>query len=289
MRQANRFSGAGAPYAGLTTLRRGRVDWTGVVRTAPDQLDAPLRWRRGSRVFVNSMSDLFHESLSNEDIAAVFAVMCACPKHTFQVLTKRPRRMRDWFRWLEEDPIEHLYQARKVDWHWPDEEPAWPLSNVHVGVSVENQEQLERRVHYLATIDAAVKFVSAEPLLERVDFAGQLHSVDWMIVGGESGAGARPFDITWAREIAQECKAANVPCFIKQLGRYPLAREAGTNGKRRAHRGEADKPRGEWPRGTQFGNPTGDESLNGRVALLDDPKGGRIAEWPRDLRVRQYP
>jgi hypothetical protein len=98
MGQAHRFSGKGQPYEGLTTIRNGKVDWTGVARFIPEMLGAPLKWRKPKRIFVNSMSDLFHPSLSNEEIAAVFGVMAACPQHTFQMLTKQPKRAAEWFK-----------------------------------------------------------------------------------------------------------------------------------------------------------------------------------------------
>src|SRR5690606_10694943 len=96
MGQAHRFSGPDKPYEGLTTIRRGKVDWAGHARLVPEMLAAPLKWRKPQRIFVNSMSDLFHESLSNEDIDRVFAIMARCPQHTFQVLTKRPKRMQEY-------------------------------------------------------------------------------------------------------------------------------------------------------------------------------------------------
>jgi hypothetical protein len=160
MGQAHRFAGKGQPYEGLTTIRNGKVDWTGIARFIPEQLGAPLKWRKPARIFVNSMSDLFHPSLSNEEIAAVFGVMAACPQHTFQVLTKQPKRAAEWFigggSAMRERAERRCHsEAAKVTGraipHPPD--CTWPLANVHLGVSAENQETYNARV---PTLDARV-------------------------------------------------------------------------------------------------------------------------------------
>src|SRR5690606_22560010 len=143
MRQAHRFSGNCQPYEGLTTIRRGKVDWTGSVRFVPEMLEVPLQ-RKPTTWFVNSMSDLFHESLTNEQIASAFGGMAATPQHTYQILTKRPKRMREWFGWLD---------GRR------------PLHNVWLGVSCEDQARADERIPHLLSTPAAVRFVSAEPLL----------------------------------------------------------------------------------------------------------------------------
>lgn len=186
MRQAHRFNheaqdgarrGLGA-YDGLTTIRRGKVDWSGRVRLVPEMLGAPLRWRKPRRVFVNSMSDLFHESLSDEQIAAVFGAMACCSRHTFQVLTKRAKRMREWIGWADghRDTIHHAFsvatgRAGMRPWDWP-------LPNVWLGVSAEDQQRADERIPDLLATPAAVRFVSAEPLLGPIDLSRWLGGID---------------------------------------------------------------------------------------------------------------
>jgi len=173
----------------------------------PERLEQPLDWRQPRLIFVNSMSDLFHEGIPSPFIRKVFNVMKKAHWHTFQVLTKRSQRM------LELAP--HL--------RWPD--------NVWMGVSVENQRWAHRIVD-LRKVPAKVRFLSCEPLLGplRLD----LHGIDWVIVGGESGARARPIDPQWVRQIREQCQAAGVPFFFKQWGAF---NEAGVRvGKGRAGR-----------------------------------------------------
>jgi protein gp37 len=176
------------------------------VRTHADRLDAPLRWRKPRRVFVNSMSDLFHDAVPDEFIGRVFAVMGRAPQHTFQILTKRPERMQ-----------------RFCDWNRRTGNP--PLRNVWLGVSCEDQETADERVPLLLQVPAAVRFLSCEPLLGPIDLRlrmePQVHhapnQVDWVIVGGESGRGFRPMDLDWARSLREQCAAASVPFFFKQV------------------------------------------------------------------------
>jgi len=176
-RVAARFSGPGQPYEDLADRERKGSKWTGVVRLIPAHLADPLRWRRPRRIFVNSMSDLFHESLTNEEIAAVFGVMAAAPQHTFQVLTKRARRMREWFEWIGTANLDWLrtYAQRALDptftKRYVDRGTTWPLPNVWIGVSVENQEAADERIPDLVRTPAAVRFLSCEPLLGPVVIA----------------------------------------------------------------------------------------------------------------------
>lgn len=158
----------------------------------PDLLDLPKRWREPRMVFVNSMSDLFHEQVPLEFIRRVFDTMQVCPQHTFQILTKRSTRLRDLAGQL-----------------------GWP-TNVWVGVSVEDARALNRVVD-LKTVPAAIRFLSCEPLLGPLDGL-VLDGIDWVIVGGESGAGARPMKIEWIRSIFRQCRKAKVPFFFKQWG-----------------------------------------------------------------------
>ena len=192
----------------------GELDWTGEVRLNEDMLDRPLHWKRPRRIFVNSLSDLFHPGLSDEAIARVFAVMALAPQHTFQVLTKRPQRMAEWFGdpfWLVR-VIEHaeemwgrLSSSAKFaagGW-WAD--GAWPLPNVWLGTSIESDRYAFRADHLRRT-PAAVRFVSAEPLLGPLPSLN-LDGIDWLIVGGESGPAARPMHPDWVRDLRDRCHA----------------------------------------------------------------------------------
>lgn len=253
IRQAHRQNHPGGAYEGLTKIRT-RMDWSGVVRLVPEKLDEPLKWRKPRRVFVNSMSDLFHESLPFLDIDDVFETMAEADRHTYQVLTKRPERMLEFCQW------------RNQRWGRP------PLANVWLGISVEDQRTADERIPLLLQTPAAVRFVSYEPALGPVDFGPTWMdrdrygancidggaTIDWIIVGGESGPGARPCDVAWIRSVVQQCKAAGVPCFVKQVGSRPVVQHP-----------------------MQVG------------ALVDAPcadrKGGDPSEWPEDLRVREFP
>jgi protein gp37 len=275
-RQAHRFSGEGQPYEGLTALGKHGPRWTGEARFIPEKLGDPLRWKRPQRIFVNSMSDLFHDDVTDDQIAAVFGVMAACPQHTFQILTKRPERM---LRWLEQE-LSPMHCAGKADEllfgsphagklyaHFDDEmgetDLEFPLPNVHLGVSCENQETANERVDLLLRCPAAVRWVSMEPLLEEtvifsldgpVDVpSGERSPLDWIVVGGESGPGARPCDVEWIRSIVRQCAESGTACFVKQLGAVWSM----------AQRGDAHDSR--------------------------DRAGGDPSEWPESLRVRQFP
>lgn len=273
-------------YAGLIKRTSHGPAWTGEVRLVPQLLDAPLRWRNPQRIFVNSMSDLFHEKVPDETIDRVFAIMAMAPQHTFQALTKRPDRM---LRYLGRS-------GRRLavnDAMWPSGSPfneiRWPLPNVWLGVSVEDQAAADERIPLLLEAPAAVRFVSYEPALGPVEFAPHLtckgcgtryrkslrpgaidccpdgsDMLDWLIVGGESGQGARPCDVAWIRSAVEQCREASVPVFVKQMGANVTLSsdevERMTGARTVPHRWE-----------------------------LRDRKGGDPAEWPEDLRVRQFP
>jgi protein gp37 len=162
----------------------------------PDRLRQPLEWKRPRLIFVNSMSDLFHEDVPEEYVRQIFDVMADAHWHTFQVLTKRAERL--------EELADRL---------------PWP-SNVWMGVSVENQ-RWTARIDHLRRVPAAVRFLSCEPLLGPLDL--DLEGIDWVIVGGESGHGARPMQLEWARAIRQRCESAGVPFFFKQWGAFDEA------------------------------------------------------------------
>lgn len=259
----------------------GEAKFTGEVRFNREWLTQPLKWARPRTIFVCAHGDLFHESVPDAWIDEVFAVMALCPQHTFQVLTKRPERMLAYLTRGGEDGNvvrNHLawVAVPKVmdQWHpaWIGEGPAgphrsraiasfttWPLPNVWLGVSVEDQAAADARLRHLVVTPAAVRFASVEPLLGPIDLNPWLYIVtvdedevllqpevpgepllelpyndpattpddeistyrlDWVIVGGESGAGARPMHPGWARSVRDQCADADVPFFFKQWGEH---------------------------------------------------------------------
>ena len=268
----------------------------------PDALTEPLRWKKPRKVFVNSMSDLFHARVPRVFLARVFAVMAATPQHTYQILTKRPERAA---RILGDlctcgngcIPGTHFRSA--MEWaatsHSPTYVPGlehgiyhrsgWPLPNVWIGTSVENQKYADLRIPSLLQTPAAVRFLSCEPLLGPVDLsrlplpsrertdivydalrqqygvpglwhAATASTIDWVIVGGESGPGARPMDPGWVSDLVGQCQDAGTAVFVKQLGSV-WARDHHTGGK--------------------------------SVSAHGDTKGGNPDHWPTHLRVREYP
>lgn len=357
---AERFvhRGLAPQHRGLTIAGDGGKGprWTGDVRLVEERLGEPLCWKKPARVFVNSLSDLFHESVAFETIAAILGVMAAAPHLTFQVLTKRPERAREFFAWVVESAAEmhacigappqgvdersgfcamfvddQPICATREQWRAAASAP-WPLPNVWLGVSVEDQRTADERIPVLLELPAALRFVSYEPALGPVDFGmssatcdccerwpsrwvrmektvwadwpgptiaprvtagprvyrarsnrhgalsieftqgpslgikpdefSALPGLDWIIVGGESGPGARPFDVAWARSTIEQCRSAKVACFVKQLGARPIAARHTI------------------------------ASLGGEVAeplALRHRKGADPSEWPEDLRVREMP
>lgn len=265
------------------------------VQLMPDRLDAPLRRRRPTKYFVNSVSDLFHEDVPDEYLDRVFGIMAQASRHVFQILTKRPERMQEYSAGMAAlspkertrrivrsmyagHPAQAIATAVVPDDHVGD--LAWPLPNVWLGTSVEDQKAADERIPLLLQTSAAVRFLSCEPLIGAVDLtrwfdgnpACPKYSVDclsedgdchdacedlglhWVIVGGESGHGARACNVQWIRELVAACGFAGVPCFVKQLGSRPVF-------------GEGPAPH----------------------IQQRDRKGGNIDEWPTDLRVRQFP
>jgi protein gp37 len=232
---AARFSGAGQPYEGLAKMADDGPRWTGKVKLVDLMLRQPFAWQRPRKIFVNSMSDLFHERLQDKEIAQVFAVMALTPRHTFQVLTKRAPRMAALlasvdFRGLVESMATVEATRRKLG----DIRLQWPLPNVWIGVSVEDQKAADTRITSLLSTPAAVRFLSCEPLLgpvnlgllgtvpknirTRYTMVGEL--LHWVIVGGESGPDARPMHSQWARDLRDECQQAQVAFFFKQWGEW---------------------------------------------------------------------
>lgn len=222
-RFAGRFSAPGQRYHGLVTIAKNkRAIWTGEGRFENHKLGHPLRWREPSTVFVDSMSDLFFRAFENEQIAAVFGVMAATRRHTYIALTKRAERLPEWFSWAGRLNLDDL-QAFAYAALNGDSDPVgvargttWPLSNLILGVSVEDRKHGLPRVDHLRRVPAAVRMLSVEPLLEDL---GQvdLNGIGWVVIGAESGPGARPFDDDWARSLRDQCASAGVRFFVKQL------------------------------------------------------------------------
>ncbi len=225
-------------YAGTVELNaNGVACWTGEVRLVERTLLEPSKERKPMRIFVNSMSDAFYEKLSDEQIAKIWAGMALAPWHDFQVLTKRAERMRDWLR----DPRTPGLVAAEIDRLEPGAMlPAWPFSNVWVGVSIEDQVRADERLPLLLDCPATVRFVSAEPLIRPVSLklaleqhgmknASDLASagLHWVIVGGESGQDSRPMHPDWARALRDECAGAGIKFFFKQIGAWSWDAQSG--------------------------------------------------------------
>lgn len=316
MKQAHRFSGSGQPYAGLTEIGPHGPRWTGTIRLVPEALEAPLHWKQPRRVFVNSMSDLFHEDVPNEFLEDVWARMCIADHHIYQILTKRPQRMFDWITSQDWDRVgtivahtspmaAHRALARK-------RAGFKMFEHVWLGVSVENQATADERIPILLQTPSAVRWISAEPLLRAIDLSKipapnqctqhalsgrnnwngrTMTRLDWVVIGGESGPGARPCDLAWIRSIKDQCQAAKVPVFVKQLGKEP-------RGLCDWKDHESDPPQWLDEHGTLLsvsGAKTGDlchamdDAWWPCKPTLKDKQGGDMAEWPADLRVREYP
>lgn len=256
--------------AGLTQESKAGPVWTGEVRLNEEWLTQPMRWKRPRMIFVCAHGDLFHESVPDKWIDRVFAVMALCPQHTFQVLTKRSKRMLEY---AGSYPGNRIRAVMHAIMHQSVVGVMWPLPNVWLGVSVEDQARANDRIPDLLSAPAALRFVSAEPLLEAVDLTSididgehELNAInpmssremwenhwlpamtgvsledaitgyidnggvypptdergprlDWVIVGGESGPGARPMHPDWARALRDQCAGAGVPFFFKQWGRW---------------------------------------------------------------------
>lgn len=231
-----------AHYRGLTDQTKGGAVWNGEYNLAPDALfHKPLAWQRSRKIFVNSMSDLWYDPVPLSVIDRVFAIMALSPHHEFQLLTKRARRMRQYLN----DPatpgriseaVQTLYREGMVQREGRMEplRVLWPLPNLWLGISVENQDQAQIRIPELMASPAAIRWISAEPLLGPVNFrtirvdGGTVdaligarpgyHPIDWIVVGGESGPRSRPMNPQWVRDIREQCEDAGVTFFFKQWG-----------------------------------------------------------------------
>lgn len=244
MKMAARIEAMGSQprYAGTTKKVNGCAVWTGKLAEAPEStLTEPLRRKKPTTYFVNSMGDLFHEDCPDEWIDKVFAVMALAPRHTFQVLTKRASRMRQYVSGARDRLIRKTSEGNDnvgirtaTAYHSSTRiggEQPWPLPNVWLGVSTERQKEADERIPDLLATPAAVRFISAEPLLGPLDLMevipnpiiwspvhGMSRLLDWVIVGGESGADARPMHPDWARSLRDQCAAAGAAFFFKQWG-----------------------------------------------------------------------
>ena len=291
-------------HRGLTVAGAHGPRWTGEARFVPEVLGKPLHWRKPRRVFVNSMSDLFHDDITFEQIAAVFGVMAATPHLTYQVLTKRPRRMVEFFAWLDDQSMgwPEIYGGQRRDMvmspcarlYLSDGLPAreswpWPLPNVWLGVSVEDQQRADERIPVLLECPAAVRFLSVEPLLGPVDlnrpafngahFLSATAGIGWVIVGGESGPGARPCNLGWIRSVVEQCRQAGVPVFVKQVGSCPVGRGIDD---------VTDQIFADIERASADDAHLVRSGMAVRLHLADR-KGGDPSEWPEDLRVQEFP
>jgi protein gp37 len=275
----------------------------------PKQLTQVLTRKKPTKWFWCDMTDMFGSWVPDEWIDQCFAVMALTPQHTHQVLTKRPERMHAWFmrdqlgvcgqkrsaagfvakesiaeqvyKWHEAQASNGYRISNRLPFHplnvgedlrlWR----TWPLPNVWLGTSCEDQQRADERIPWLLKTPAAVRFVSAEPLLGPIDFGLRNWAhinrddcrLDWVIVGGESGAGARPCSVDWIRSIVHDCDESGVACFVKQLGALPV--DSGSDGL-------SDK---EIRAGREFYC----------LASVKHSKGGEPSEWPEDLRVREFP
>jgi protein gp37 len=271
----------------------GNGNWNGHIEFVPKVLDGLLKGKKQRRVFTPSMSDPFHPAVKDEWLDRFLAVVALTPHITYQCLTKRPERMHEYFDWCERrriaegksfsfcrvDKVEQV--CREIENYPHFNIPEWPLPNLHLGVSVENQAAADERIHWLLRTPAAKRFLSVEPLLEDIDFAETSYRivedvmfrppsdsfrewvltqgswedfsctnwVDLCIVGGESGPGARPFHLEWARSLLAQCRDSGTAFFLKQVGSNPF--------------------------------------LGGEPLKLKDRKGGDMEEWPEDLRARE--
>ena len=200
-RQAHRFNFPDGPYEGLTRMTSSGPVWSGNIKVVENHLDDPLHWQKPERIFVGSMSDLFHPRVPDSLVMRVWRIMRLTRRHTYLIPTKRAERMRDWSHILNNDP---------------------PLPNVQLGVSVENQKMADERIPFLLETPAAVRWLSCEPLLGPIDFPlyceGSVFwsGLDWIVVGGEGGPGHRPMEIEWLEDIVNQCGRAGVPVFVKQ-------------------------------------------------------------------------
>jgi protein gp37 len=271
-----------------------RGHWTGRINFVPEQLEKLFKFRKRTRVFMPSMSDPFHPAVKDEWLDQIFAAIALNPQVTVQMLTKRPERMLEYFEQLYSDRFKSQIQ---LNGHKRDENLRkiynrnLPLSNLHLGVSVEDQKSADERIPLLLRTPAALRFLSVEPLLEKIDLSllhvdgltnldclkghhgvnyplrGRGNKINLVIVGGESGPGARPFYLDWARSLIRQCQDASIPIFMKQLGS-----NVWDSCPPPAHLAELGLINESYCQ-----------------LKLHDRKGANLQEWPEALRVRELP
>jgi len=307
----------------IVEKRAGRAVFTGDVRLVPERLTEPLKWRKPAMCFLGSMADVFHESVPFDYIDQIMAVIALCPDTIFQLPTKRPERMAEYFvtRGVETRRNVHAILQRGVmgDVEWtipklPDtaDECPWPLPNLWLGTSIENDDY-HARAWALLECPAAVRFLSVEPLIGSVDLdkwellckswsdrrptIGKY--IDWVIVGGESGHKARPCNVEWIRSVVKQCKASGVPVFVKQLGSAPALDDHAYCRKCKSwshadewelcNKSHVNQEAAEGVLCHAKCGKVQHKCFTGQSQRLNDGKGGDMAEWPEDLRVREWP
>lgn len=284
---------------------RGMGEWKGRkftdVQCHEDRLSVPHKRKKPTRYFVNSMSDLFHKDVPDLFIDRIVAVVARTRRHTYQALTKRPERMKAYCStWAALSPKQRTLRLAEAVYkgHVAERlvlgslrmenvgELDWPLPNLWLGVSVEDQKTFNERTALLKRTPAAHRFVSAEPLLSALGTI-DLTGIDWLICGGESGPGARLCKVEWIRSIVRQCKASQVPCFVKQLGSH--IDEAIVRCLKCGHIDSLEQfDVGGADDGKVFCNQCNEEIEP--ESAITDPKGGAPAEWPEDLRdCREVP
>jgi protein gp37 len=257
--------------------------WTGA---GPPPADAgPMLWldrtklldfirrKKPTRYFVCDMTDLFGAWVPDAWIDLCFAAFAMAKQHTFQLLTKRIERAHTYLshRYLPGRINDVAIKSSFAIYPVTDE---WPLPNVWLGTSVEDQLRANQRIPVLQECPARVCFLSCEPLLGPLDLESYLPGLDWVIVGGESGRLARPCYLDWIRSLVQQCRKENVPCFVKQAGARVIATE------------QSDK---ETDRGVRLNVACVPDDELPMLVAYQDPKGGDLNEWPADLQVREFP
>jgi protein gp37 len=234
-----RSSVAGGWGEGFATLKGEGAAWTGKVALVEDRLDRPLGLEQPSRVFVNSMSDVFHEEMTDAMVDRLFAVMALAPQHQFLVLSKRQKKMQAYVA----DPATAGRVGQSMVALGREGKPAgWPLPNVCLGVTAENQKEAERRIPVLLQTSAPVRFIAAEPLLGPLDLKPEWLGpcgagaavVDWVLAGGETGPKARPIELDWVRALRDQRARAGTPFYWNAWGpRMPAGQEAGPDAEGR--------------------------------------------------------
>lgn len=221
IRFSHRMSTTVPSYFGITKKINGKPEWSDKIRVDRNKLRWPLTWKRARMIFVNSMSDMFHERVDDLDIAEIFAIMATESRHTFQILTKRPQRMA---KLLTDETFKKSVTTYLHNWGYSLKlDNVWPLRNVWVGASVENEKSAIERVPYLLMTPAAIRWISAEPLLGRITKCSlgiKLRGIQWIVAGGETGPNARPAYPDWFRALRDLCVSSGVPFFFKQWGEW---------------------------------------------------------------------